>query len=446
MSKLTAIMSVFAPGPVGLRRLLRWALLGGLLSGGVVAAPVWVEFWHVFSDEPRAQWLQARADEFNRAHPDVRVVPVPHANYPETFQKLATSARSGKAPALVQISEAGTQLAVDSMLFRPMPAAAQAQLGDYLPAVNRYYTVAGRLFSLPFNTSSPVLYANITLLKKAGVTTVPDTLEGITRACQALRKASLKAKCLTFPVDAWYFEQWAAQQGQVWVDGANGRERRATQSFLNSPAVVRPLTWLQALNAAGDYVNTGKYEDNSGVTALFLKGNVAFLITSSSRIGQVLTGSAQQGFAVKVGMMPVPAGTLRQGVVTGGSSLWIPREIRPQQAQAAQEFALYLTNTPNLAAWHRLSGYDPLRESSVTLLRQSGWFRSGEAHTVAFRQFRDTRPSAATSGALFGSFYEVRAVLHASIDRVLAGANVQDTLLAAKRRADQLIGAYNARF
>lgn len=405
-----------------------------------------VEFWHVFSDAPRAGWIQARANEFNRTHPGVQVVPVPHSGYPETFQKLATSARTGTAPALVQISEAGTQLAVDSMLFRPMPAGVQVRLGDVWPAVKGYYSVSGQLYSIPFNTSSPVLYANLNLLKKAGVQSVPDTLEGITAACAALKRTGVQARCLTFPVDAWYFEQWAAEAGQVWVDGGNGRERRARQTFLDSEAVARPLRWLQKLNAAGDYLNTGKYEDNGGVTGLFLKGNVAFLITSSSRIGQVVEGSNKGGFDVQVGPFPIPAGTRRGGLVVGGSSLWIPREITPQQAQAAQDFALDLISPQNLVSWHRLSGYDPLRGASVKLLRQSGWFRAGQPHTVAFEQFRQTRPSAATAGARFGSFYEVRSVLHASIDRVLAGADVQTTLKTARLRADEIIRAYNARF
>lgn len=425
---------------------LALCLLGLYLSGMAWAAPVRVEFWHVFSDAPRAGWIQARANEFNRTHAGVQVVPVPHANYPETFQELATSARTGKAPALVQISEAGTQLAVDSMLFRPLPKSVQVKLSDVWPAVRRYYTVNGQEYSIPFNTSSPVLYANLKVLQRAGVPTVPDTLEGITAACAALRRARVPARCLTFPVDAWYFEQWAAEQGQVWVDGGNGRAARATRTYLDSEAVVRPLRWLQQLNAAGDYLNTGKHEDNSGVTKLFLKGNVAFLLTSSSRIGQVMEGSAAQGFQVRVGPMPIPAGSGRAGLVVGGSSLWIPREITPVQAQAAQAFALYLISPANLVSWHRLSGYDPLRQSSVKVLQASGWFREGAPHTVAFRQFRESNPSAATAGALFGSFYEVRAVLHASIDRVLAGADVPSTLQAARKRADEIIRAYNARF
>ena len=67
-------------------------------------------------------------------------------------------------------------------------------------------------------------------------------------------------------------------------------------------------------------------------------------------------------------------------------------------------------------------------------------------NTVAFRQLRDTRPTLATEGALFGSFYEVRAVMAACIDRVLAGAEVRQALRAAKIRADQILQAYNARF
>ncbi len=411
-------------------------------------APTLIEFWHIFPDAPRQQWIRERAAEFHRLRPDIQVRPVAYANYPQAFQALATAARTGKAPALVQISEAGTQLAVDSMLFRPLSRAAAGQLGDYLPAVLNYYRVGGQLYGLPFNTSSPVLYVNTSLLKKAGLagTPVPDTLEWLTQTCGALKRAGSAGPCLTFPVDAWYFEQWSAQQGALWVDGGNGRQSRATKTFLTGEAVARPLRWLSAMQRAGYYVNTGKIEDNAGVTQLFLKGQIPFLMTSSSRIGQVLSGSRRQGFTVQVGRMPVPQGSPRQGLVVGGSSLWIPREIMPQSAAAAQDFALYLTSTANLASWHHLSGYDPLRQSSVDLLRRQGWLQPGQAHTVAVDQFRSTRASPATAGALFGSFYEVRAVLHAAIERVLAGADVAASLKAAQTRADEIIHAYNARF
>ncbi|GGO38078.1 ABC transporter substrate-binding protein [Deinococcus humi] len=437
-----------------------WTLVGAVLAGpGAPAAfepnpvrppepsPIRVDFWHVFPDAPRRQWMLDRAAEFGRLHPRIQVRPVAHANYPQTFQALATAARTGQSPALVQISEAGTQLAVDSMLFRPLPAAAGRQLQDMLPSVLNYYRVGGQLYGLPFNTSSPVLYANTSLLRQAGITAtrLPDTLEGLMHTCATLKRAAKQVDCLTFPVDAWYFEQWAAQQGALWVDGGNGRQRRATQAFLTGAAVERPLRWLGQMNRSGFYVNTGKREDNAGVTQLFLSGQVAFLMTSSSRIGQVLGGSATRGFTVQVGQMPVPVGSPRQGVVVGGSSLWIPREVAPETAAAARAFALYLTSTANLASWHRLSGYDPLRQSSVEQLREQGWLRAGEAHTVAVEQLRRTRPTAATAGALFGSFYEVRAVLHAAIERVLVGADAAEALRAAKARADQIIRAYNAR-
>ncbi len=33
-----------------------------------------------------------------------------------------------------------------------------------------------------------------------------------------------------------------------------------------------------------------------------------------------------------------------------------------------------MTNTKNMADWHKLTGYYPVRNSSITLLRNQGWF------------------------------------------------------------------------
>lgn len=415
--------------------------------GAASAAPVNVTFWHAFKDDLRSSWIARKAVEFGRVDPRYRVLAVSKGTYRENFAAAVRAAVEGNAPALVQLDEASMQLAVDSGLFQPASRVAPVDYADYLDAVRRYYTVQGTIHSLPFNSSSPVLYLNERLARQAGLDPgAPyDTFGRITRACEAARRARLAASCITFPLNSWLFEQWAAQQGALLVDRENGRAGRATRTYLNSPAVKRAATWLKTLHDAGHYRFTGRIDDVEASLREFAEGRALFMISSTSRLGNVTAASVRGGFAFRVGFMPVPDGVARQGVVVSGGSLWITREVPPEVAEGARAFALFLTNTRNAAEWHVLSGYYPVRTSSVELLERQGRLKSGPG-SVAFEQLRTTRANPATSGAVFGSFYDVRVILERALLGVLRGAAVDAALDGATREADRVVREYNANF
>lgn len=139
------------------------------LLGTASAQTVTVDFWHSFGDAKRAGWIQARADEYNKTHPNVKVVPAYKGGYNDSLQATILAARQGKPPALVQIFEVGSQLALDSGVFQPVSGIKAVDFSDYIKPVINYYTIGGKVNSLPFNSSSPVLYFNKNLMRKAGL-------------------------------------------------------------------------------------------------------------------------------------------------------------------------------------------------------------------------------------------------------------------------------------
>ena len=160
-------------------------LLLTLTVAQTAAAQTTVEFWHSMGDAKRGGWIQARADEYNKAHPGVKVVPSYKGSYNDSLQATILAGRQGKAPALVQIFEVGSQLALDSGMFQPVGSIKNVDFSDYIKPVINYYTIGGKVNSLPFNSSSPVLYFNQDLMKKAGLDpkTPPTTFSGLLKAC-----------------------------------------------------------------------------------------------------------------------------------------------------------------------------------------------------------------------------------------------------------------------
>ncbi|GAA0503478.1 ABC transporter substrate-binding protein [Deinococcus depolymerans] len=431
-----------------MNRILLTAALLGLTNASLASAQTTVEFWHSFGDAKRSGWIQARADEYNRTHSGVKVVPSYKGSYNDSLQATILAARQGKAPALVQIFEVGSQLALDSGAFQPVSSVRNVDFSDYIKPVINYYTIGGKVNSLPFNSSSPVLYFNQDLMKKAGLNPKqpPTTYGGLLGACQKIEAAKLDATCFGMSLNGWFIEQWMAQQGAPLLNNGNGRQGRATATNLDSKAAKNIFTFFKTMQDRRYYTYTGKLEDWDGSDAIFTNQKAVFHITSTADIGNIRDAAKKAGFSVGVGVLPIADGSKRNGVVIGGASLWISKGVSKAQAEGALDFALYMTNTQNMAEWHKLTGYYPVRQSSIELLRKQGWFTQTPLQLVAFNQLTRTVPSAATAGGLNGAAIQTRRIMEEGVQKVLGGQNVDAALKETKARADAALAEYNANF
>ncbi|TSA85884.1 ABC transporter substrate-binding protein [Deinococcus detaillensis] len=415
---------------------------------GTAAAQTNIEFWHTFGDPKRGNWIQARADDYNKMHPGTTVKPVAKGNDSELITATILAARQGNPPALAQIFEGGSQLALDSGIFQPVSAVKNVDFNDYIKPVINYYTIGGKVNSLPFNSSSPVLYYNKDLMQKAGLNPKqpPTTFGGLLADCKKIEAANLGVTCFGMSLNGWFFENWMAEQGVPFLNNDNGRSGRATATNLDSPAAKTIFQFFKTLQDNKYFSYTGRLEDFDGSDAIFTNQKVVFHITSTSKIGNNGDGAKRAGFQMGVGKLPIPTGSKRNGVVLGGASIWLAKNISKAEAEAALDFTLYLTNAQNMADWHKLTGYYPVRQSSIALLRKEGWFKQAPLQLVAFNQQTNTVPSPATAGALNGASPQVRRAVEEGLQRVLSGTPVDAALAEAKTKADAAIADYNANF
>lgn len=430
-----------------MKTLLLTLTLTGLAAQNA-AAQTTVDFWHSFGDAKRGGWIQARADEYNKTHPGVKIVPSYKGSYNDSLQATILAARQGKAPALVQIFEVGSQLALDSGMFQPVGGVSNVDFSDYLKPVINYYTIGGKVNSLPFNSSSPVLYFNADLMQKAGLNpkTPPTTFGGMMKACEKIKAANLNVTCAALPVYGWLFEQWMAEQGAPLVNGGNGRQSRATASNVDSAAARKIFQFYKDMQTGGFETYTGKLADTDGTNAIFAGQKAVFTINSTADLGNQMDAAKKAGFKLGVGVLPIPDGAKRNGVVIGGASLWITKGVSQAQAKAALDFALYMTNTKNMADWHKLTGYYPVRQSSVDLLRKQGWFSQTPLQLVAFNQLLNTVPSTATAGGLNGAAIQTRTIIEEGLQKVMGSQSVAAAQAETKTRVDAALSDYGANF
>lgn len=410
-------------------------------------APVEIQFWHAFSDDARSGWINDLADKWNSTHPQYRVVPENKGSYRETLQSSILASRQGVAPHLVQVFEVGSQLALDSGIFTPIGDVGNVDLSDYIEPVLNYYTFNGSVYSIPFNSSSPILYINRDMMIKAGLNpdNPPETFQQIIDDCEKAKAAGVEGAGLGFNIHGWFFEEWLSQQGASIVNNGNGRNSRATETMLNSEASGRILTFIKELNDKGFYKGTGKFEDWGGSDAIFQEGKVMFHITSTADLGNI-SRAIDNRFQMGTGRLPIADGINRNGVVIGGASVWLSKGHPKSELEAARDFILFMTNTENMISWHKLTGYYPVRKSSVKELEKEGWFKSAPTRTIAFTQLLETIPNQASAGGVMGTFGDTRTIVEQAIQKVLNGEDVKLSLAEAKKFADLKLEEYNKNF
>ena len=415
-----------------------------LAAAALSAKPVQITFWHTFGDAKRQGWIREVVKKYNASQTEYEVAEENKGSYRDCIQGAILAARQGTAPSLVHVAEAGSQLAYDTGIFTPVGTIGKFDTNDYIKPVVNYYTISGKVNSIPFNSSSPVLYINTDMLVKAGFPAdyVPKTFSEVIKTALAVRAKGVKDANVSVSLNGWFFEQWLSEQNACMFNNGNGRKARATESLLDSPASIKTAQFYADLRDNNLYAYTGKFEDWDGSDAIFTGGKALFHITSTADIVNISNAAAGK-FGMNVGMLPIPDGCARNGTIIGGGSLWVTKNRNRKVLEGARDFALYLTNTENMAEWHKLTGYYPVRNSSIEVLKKQGWFKTNAKQLVAFNQLLDTKVNEASAGGLAGSVYDNRTIIEQAIQKILAGARPENAMKEAKVLADQKLSEYN---
>ncbi|MDC7125427.1 MAG: ABC transporter substrate-binding protein [Spirochaetales bacterium] len=403
--------------------------------------------WHAFSDAPRSKWIQDRADEFNATQSDFKVVVEAKGSYRDTLQAAVLADKQGAAPHIVQVFEVGSQLAFDTGIFKPIGEIGSFDTDDYIQPVLNYYTLNGKVNSIPFNSSSPILYINKDKLVEAGYDAdyVPETFSDVIELLETAKSKGVEGAKFSFCLHGWYFEQWMSEQGAEMVNNGNGRDARATETMLNSPAAMKIGEFVSELASKDLYTYTGKFEDWDGNDAIFAEGKALLHMTSTADLGNI-AAACEGKFDMGVGFIPIPDGSERNGTVIGGASVWIAKNHPADELEAARDFVLYMTNTENMVSWHKLTGYYPVRNSSVEALKEEGWFDTDAKQLVAFNQLLSTKINKATAGAVAGTLLDNRTIIEEALQKIIQGADVKASLDEAKEISDAKLDEYNANF
>lgn len=410
-------------------------------------------FVHIFDDD-RAAVIDAIIAEFEAQNPGVTVTHVGLDNYDDVYNAAVQAADQGTAYNIVQVVEYLTQQAADSGYFVPVSSIATdeqlATLDDFLPPIINYYSIGEEVWSLPWNSSNPILYYNRGVFEQAGLDPdmPPTTFAEITEACAAIMPAVPElAGCINWPMSTWFVEQWVVMENELLVNNGNGREGRATEVLWDSEGLVGIVEWWGDLAEAGYYIYTGTVGDDNGEGIAFLSRQTAMTIASTAGLTLISNFAASTGLELGVAPLPLPNEEATNGVTVGGASVWLSADQTEEELAAANDFIFFLTNTANDMLWHQGTGYMPNRFTSIEALEAEGWFETNPFFAIAVNQLAESEDNLATSGGLIGPADEVGAIMIAAFQSVVDnGADALEALQAAKERADAVLADYNSFF
>lgn len=428
-------------------------LLAVLAVSAAAQSATDIRVWIAFTDT-RLDWARQVAADFNAMNPDYNVIVDGYANYEEILDATVLALEQGNPPAVVQWFEVGTQFARDSGYFKAIEeaiagrseiAGVPVNLDDFITPVRSYYTLDGQFTSMPWNSSSPILYSNTAILAAAGIETPPATWQEVEAACETIMAlAEAPQGCITWPNHGWFFEQWVAQQDGAYANNDNGRAERATEILLNSEAGLAVANWWQGMYNKGFYIYSGVQRDWTATEQAIQTGSTAMIITSSADAANITNAAGENGIEIVTSRMPYNGETGWTGNLIGGASLWLVGGLDAVVEDGALGFMLYLNNAENAADWHRVTGYLPITYGAVEVLEAEGWFETNPNFRTAFDQINDSTVTVATSGALLGTFRETRDIVTQTMENLmLAGGDAAEAMAAASEAANALLAEYN---
>jgi len=421
------------------------------ISSVVMAAPVEVAFWHAMSGN-NGKVVTELVDAFNASQSDIHITEQNKGNYNETLNAVIQAAGQQEGPNIAQIFDLGTPLAIDSGFFTPVetlltPEELKQITDDVLPPLISYFSIGGKLNSVPWNNSTPLFYYNKDMFTAAGLDPEkpPATWQELEADCEKIMAANAAPNCISMQIYGWYFEQWMALQNQELANNGNGRADRATETNLTSDAAKNIMTFWKDLNDKKYWTYTGKLHDNQGANQIFIAKQAAMIVESTGALGTFTKGAETSGFQLGTGFFPANGDIDRAGVIIGGASLWIGAGHPDEENKAAVTFIKWLLAPEQMTVWHKGTGYLPITKSAQEALANEDYFTSHPGQKTAIDQLAAVNGSSATAGAIMGAFPQIRDIVEQAIQSVTNGEDIDAVLADAKAKADAAIADYNGR-
>lgn len=335
------------------------ALMTGCGAGGKTTSneeivteikePVEITFWHAMNGDQEKS-LQKLTDEFMAKNDKIKVTLQNQSSYPDLRGKITTTLASPKnLPTMTQAYPDWVSNAIQDNLVQDLePYITNETLKfdnyeDILENLREDSKVDGKIYGMPFNKSTEVLWYNKTLLDELNLK-VPTNYEELAQVAKEIKDKKGIAG-VGFDSLNMFYTTFLKNQGKSYDSTLDVTGKESTD----------------AVNYYLDGIKEGYFRIAG--TDMYLSGPFA-----NETVGMYIGSNAGESFVkngvgdkFEVAAAPYPAKIAPQQ----GTNVYVFSNATAEQKTAAYEFLKFLTTKENQIKWGIETGYMPVRKSAI---------------------------------------------------------------------------------
>ncbi|HSI01245.1 MAG TPA: extracellular solute-binding protein [Reyranella sp.] len=427
---------------------MRRAIVAGLLAAAVsmpavAQQKVEVQFWHAMGGV-LGERVEEIVKRFNASQDKHTVVATYKGNYDEVINATIAAYRAKKAPQIVQIYERGFMSMLLSGAIEPVQDLLIAKnkkvdFGDFIKPVASYYQYKGKLMSMPFNSSTPILFYNKDQFEKAGFAAPAATWAELEKQLYAIKQQGA-ADCGSSLAGDYFWsllENYSTVNDQPWGTKSNGYDGLDTEFVYNKSRVVGQATRLQKWVNDGVMLIAGQ---GLSPEQLFTSGKCATFFASTAAHGSIERDPKIKWSAT---YLPHEADLTARNSSIGGATLWVMKGHKAEEYDAVASFLEFVASPDLQLWWHKVTGYVPITNKAYQLAKAEGYYEKNPTREIAVLQLNRGTPTPNSQGFHFGNYTQTTFALREEMESVFANKKTpQQGLDDAVRRGNDILRQY----
>lgn len=307
-----------------------------------------ITFWHAMNGA-QEETLKELSKDFMKDHKDIKINLQNQGNYKDLQSKLVTATSTpDNLPDMIQAYPAWMIQAEEKGLLcdlKPMMDDEKTKFDNYndiVPSFRKEVEQNGKIYGLPFNKSTELLFYNKAMFEKAGVS-IPQTYDEYLKACETIH-TKLNVYGGGFDNLSNFYDTYLREHNIVINKDFNPLDQTSVQ--------------------AAEYIKKGVSEN-----AFRLSGSERYLSGpfANEQVASYIGSNAGYSFMEKgvngkfeYGIVPIPSTKALQQ----GTNVYVMKK-DDKVNKASYEFLKYLTSKDVQIKWANKTGYIPVRTSAI---------------------------------------------------------------------------------
>ena len=423
------------------------AALAAVPAVGRAAEKTKIVWWHAMT-AALGDEVNRIVDAFNQGQDTVELTAIYKGSYADVLTATIAAFRAGQAPHLVQIFEVGTgsMLAAGKATKQVWELSKQTGVAidpqAYIAAVRGYYSLSdGRMASMPFNSSTALMWYNKDAFRKAGLDPdkAPTTWPEVVAAGKAIRAKDAAPVPVTSAWLTWIqLEQYSALHNLPFASKADGFDGLDAELAINSKAHVKHMQRLLDMAKDGTFKYTGRDNTPSQVV---ISGDAGIGFDSSAARGNMVKSAK---FDWGMAYLPYDPEIIQTPLnsIIGGASLWTMTAPGRADAEykAVATFLKFLGQPEIDARWSQGTGYVPVTFAGYELSRTQGYYDKNPGADLAVKQLARGTVTENSRGLRLGRLPEIRNILYEEMEKAFQGSqDAQQAMDNAVSRGNKVL-------